>query len=344
MRDVAVRAGVSLTTASRALNDRGDVADETRELVRQVARQQGYRAGRRPAAGRRREGGIVAMVLPMTHAAYFSTIMAGVAEALDEHDLRLVLCPAPESAPPRVPGLSELLPAGVDGSLLVLQRRPRSELRALHASGHPTVVVDPFERADPDVPVVSAAHSSGADQAVRHLLALGHRRIAAVTGPAGGLATEERLRGYHAALGAAGVMTDARLIVEADFSIGGGRAAAARLLDLPEPPTAVFAFNDLLAVGVIQEARARGLPLPERLSVVGFDDVGQAAIVEPALTTIRQPLTEMGRMAVSLLVRLIEGESLEALHVELGTRLVVRASTAPPAGAQAAAGSTASTT
>jgi LacI family transcriptional regulator len=165
---------------------------------------------------------------------------------------------------------------------------------------------------------------------MRHLLALGHRRIAAITGPRGWVATEDRRRGYHAALAAAGILPDPALELDSDFEIGGGREHTRRLLDLAEPPTAIFAFNDNLAIGAIQAARSRGLRVPEDLSVVGFDDVEHATIVTPALTTVRQPLAEMGRTAVSLLVRLLERQRFETLHVELGTRLVVRESTGPP--------------
>jgi LacI family transcriptional regulator len=180
------------------------------------------------------------------------------------------------------------------------------------------------------IPSVSAAHTSGADQAMRHLLELGHRRIAQITGPRGWLATEDRRRGYQAALAAAGIMPDPALEKEAIPEIAPGRAAAEQLLDLSEPPTAIFAFNDNIAIGAIQAARARGVRVPEDLSVVGFDDVEPATIVTPALTTVRQPLAEMGRTGVSLLNRLLERQRFETLHVELATRLVVRESTAPP--------------
>jgi len=120
------------------------------------------------------------------------------------------------------------------------------------------------------------------------------------------------------------------LVAVAEFEIAGGQEAAATLLDLPDPPTAIFASNDNMAIGVLQVARERGLRVPEELSVVGFDDSDRASIVTPALTTVRQPLEEMGRIAVSLLMRLIDGQRVEALRVELATRLVVRDSTAPP--------------
>jgi LacI family transcriptional regulator len=179
--------------------------------------------------------------------------------------------------------------------------------------------------------MVSAAHTAGADQAMKHLLSLGHRRIGAILGPRGWIATEDRRRGYHAALAAAGIMPDPQLEVESEsFEISGGAKAAVQLLDLAEPPTAIFAFNDNIAIGTIRAARERGLSVPDDFSIVGFDDLEEAEIVTPALTTIRQPLAEMGRIAVSLLMRLLENQRLEALHVELGTRLVVRDSTAPP--------------
>jgi LacI family transcriptional regulator len=145
------------------------------------------------------------------------------------------------------------------------------------------------------------------------------------------VATEERRRGYHAALAAAGILPDPSLEIEADFEISGGVGAAAELLGRPDRPTAVFAFNDNLAIGTMRAARARGLRIPEDLSVVGFDDSEHASLVTPELTTVRQPLAEMGRTAVNLLRRLLDGQRVETLHVELGTRLIVRDSTAPPA-------------
>ncbi len=218
-----------------------------------------------------------------------------------------------------------------EGAVLILPSESESELLALQKRGYPFVVLDPKTPVPVGIPSVSPANASGAGAAVMHLLGLGHRRIGAITGPAGWCATEERLGGYRAALVEAGIRPDPALVVEGDFEVEGGRTGAARLLSLPDPPTAVLAFNDNLAVGACQCARELGYALPRDISVVGFDDAEHAPLVTPALTTVRQPLGEMARLAVGLLTRLLDGRPLDALRVELATRLVLRDSTAPPA-------------
>jgi LacI family transcriptional regulator len=332
IRQVAEAAGVSIATVSRVLNGRADVSPETRELVSEVVREHGYTANRSARSLSAGRTGLVGMLVPLVYPAYFSSILSGAAEALHEQDLRLVLSPTDHEHDREVTLLDRLMHGLTDGALIVLPEESSAELERLLNEGYRFVVIDPLEPLDERIPSVSAAHASGADQAMQHLLGLGHRRIAAITGPSGWVATEDRRRGYHAALAAAGILPDPALELESDFEIQGGMTAAHRLLDLPEPPTAIFAFNDNLAIGVLQAARARGVRVPEDLSVVGFDDVEHATIVTPTLTTVRQPLAEMGRTAVSLLMRLLERQRFETLHVELATRLVVRESTGPPPG------------
>jgi LacI family transcriptional regulator, galactose operon repressor len=330
IREVAEQAGVSIATVSRVLNGRDDVAPETRELVAKIIRDRGYianRSARGLSAGRT---GLIGMLVPLVYPYYFSAILSGAAEALHENDLRAVLSPTGHEHDREQLSIDRLMHGLTDGALIVLPEESSEELARLLDAGYHFVVIDPRGRLDDRIPSVSAAHTAGADQAMQHLLGLGHRRIAAVTGPSGWVATEDRRRGYHAALAAAGVLPDPALEVESNFEIGGGAEATAPLLDLPDPPTAIFAFNDNLAIGAIQAARTRGVRVPEDLSVVGFDDTEHATIVTPELTTVRQPLAEMGRTAVSLLMRLLERQRFETLHIELGTRLVVRDSTAPP--------------
>ena len=330
IREIADRAGVSIATVSRVLNGRSDVSDETRELVSRIIRDNGYTANRSARGLSAGRTGLVGVLVPLVYPAYFSAILAGAAEALGEQDLRVVLSPTGHEHDREVTLLDRLMHGLTDGALIVLPEESSEELERLLDHGYRFVVVDPLMPLDERIPSVSAAHTSGAHHAMGHLLGLGHRRIAAITGPRGWVATEDRRRGYHSALAAAGILPRPELEADSDFEIGGGVEAAAYLLDLPEPPTAIFAFNDNLAIGAIQAARSRGVRVPEDLSVVGFDDIEHATIVTPTLTTVRQPLAERGRTAVSLLMRLLEGHSFETLRVELATRLVVRESTAPP--------------
>ena len=329
IRQIAELAGVSIATVSQVLNGRGDVSDETRDLVARVIRENGYSANRSARGLSGGRTGLVGILVPLVYPAYFSAILAGAAEALSQSDLQIVLSPTGHEHDREVSVLDRLHGL-TDGALIILPEESSEELERLLDGGYRFVVLDPLMPLDERIPSVSAAHTSGADQAMRHLLKLGHRRIAQITGPTGWLATEDRRRGYRGALAAAGILPDPALEVEAEPEIDPGRDAAAYLLDLPDPPTAIFGFNDNIAIGAIQAARARGIRVPDDLSIVGFDDVEHATIVSPALTTVRQPLAEMGRTAVSLLNRLLDGQDFETLHIELATRLVVRDSTAPP--------------
>jgi LacI family transcriptional regulator len=330
IRQVADLAGVSTATVSRVINGRAEVSDRAREAVMRVVREHGYSTNRTARGLSGGRTGLVGVTLPVLHHSYFSVILAGAGEALYEHDMRMVLCPTHHEHDREVTLLDRLMQGTTDGALLILPEESTDELTALHGHGYPFVIVDPHRPLDEMVPTVSAAHSSGASEATEHLLELGHRRIAAITGPRGWIATEERLRGYRGALAAAGIMPDPALEIESDFHASGGVETATRLLESDDPPTAIFAFNDMLAIGAMQAARARGLRVPEELSVVGFDDTFEASIVTPTLTTVRQPLAEMGRMGVALLIRLLHNQRIEALHVELETKLVVRESTAAP--------------
>jgi LacI family transcriptional regulator len=330
IREIAALAGVSTATVSRVVNGNGYVAEKTRDAVAEVIRERGYTANRAARALSNGRTGLIGVTVPRIHPSYFSLIVTGVADALYEHDMRIVLCPTLHDHDREVTLLERLVHGTIDGGLLILPEESNGELQTLMEHGFRFVVVDPRRGIDGPVPTVSAANSSGADQAMRHLIGLGHRRIAAITGPRGWLATQERTRGYLAALAAAGIAPDDDLVIESNFDVDGGRAATAVLLDLPEPPTAIFAFNDQLAIGSMQTAFARDVSIPDDLSIVGFDDTAEAELVTPQLTTLRQPLAEMGRMGVSLLDRLLDNRQLEALHVELATQLIIRGSTASP--------------
>jgi DNA-binding LacI/PurR family transcriptional regulator len=223
----------------------------------------------------------------------------------------------------------------------VLARRPTgviavfSDLSAeqqsqLATRSLPLVVVDPTGEPLHETPSVGATNWNGGLAATRHLLELGHRRIAMVSGPTQWPCCRARLDGYRAAMDAAGVPVDDDLVRVSTLYVEGGLADGAELLALPDPPTAVFTANDLQAIGVYEAARRAGLRVPEDLSVVGFDDLPYARWSGPPLTTVHQPLVRMGAAAADLVVAMSRGEQPAHRHVELGTSLVVRESTAPP--------------
>jgi LacI family transcriptional regulator len=346
IHDIAREAGVSAATISRVLNGRPEVSPQTRERVLRVMRERGFSSNRTARALSGGRSGFVGVTLPKIQSSYFALLADGIVDALYEYDLRAVLCPTRHERDREIGLLERLMHGTTEGSILILPSESIDELLAVRDSGYPFVVLDPKTPVGQDIPCVSAANTAGAARATEHLLDLGHRRIGAITGPRGWCATEERRGGGPAPPPPAGGGPDPALEVEADFEVPGGRAAAERLLSLPDPPTAILGFNDNLASAASQAAVAHGLSLPRDLSVIGFDDAEHAALVTPALTTVRQPLREMARMSVDLLDRLLAGAPLEALRVELATRLVLRESTAPPSAgsyaAKAQAGSAAS--
>jgi LacI family transcriptional regulator len=331
IRDIARLAGVSVATVSRVLNDRPDVAPATRRAVLQVVERHRFQLNPNAQSLSRKRLGLIAVTVPVVQGHYFAAMLGGITDALDDAGRRVLLYPARRDGRPGHSLRERLAPGTADGAVLMLPPEPVDELRAVQADGMPITVIDPREPLDEGIPCVAAANAAGARAATEHLLGLGHRSIAIITGPPGWAATEERREGARAALAGHGLLLDARLVMSGDWQIESGRAAAARLLLAPEPPTAIFAFNDEMAIGTLRAAHERGLRIPDNLSVVGFDDVDRAELVTPRLTTVRQPLDEMGRMAVSLLLRVLEAQSLEALRVELATRLIVRDSTAAPA-------------
>jgi LacI family transcriptional regulator len=265
----------------------------------------------------------------MFHGDYFSGIITGITDALDELDFQAVLCPTFHLHQQEAGLVDRLVRANTEGAILVLPSESSEELQSLKRRGFRFVIADEAYRLNGDFPIVTSANMAGAIDATKHLLSLGHRRIGLIKGIPDFVATEDRAVGYRSALTEAGVPLDPQLEVCGEFDTIQGRLAAAQLLDLPEPPTAIFACNDDMAVAVLQEARARSINVPEDLSVVGFDDVTISRITVPAITTVRQPFEEIGRMAVTLLSRMIEGQTVDPIRLVMGARLVVRDSTAP---------------
>jgi LacI family transcriptional regulator len=329
LETVAVAAGVSPATVSKVLNDRVDVAAATRIRVQQVLDQYQYVPPGRPAVSRSTERRqLVELVFTALDSPYFVEILRGVASS----PLDVVVSAMPDPSDSR-PWSSGLASAGRSGAIIVTSELTPADQRLLARAHLPYVLIDPAaELPDPKVATVGATNWAGGLSATRHLLELGHRRIGVIGGPVAMLCSRARISGYAAALASAGVEVDPTLIRHGNFHHIGGYQAARELLALPEPPTAIFAGSDEQAFGVAEAARVAGRRIPEDLSVVGFDDLPISRWFSPPLTTVRQPLAEMGRTAAEMLAMMIDGREPHSRQVELATELVVRSSTAPPPG------------
>lgn len=329
--EIAAQAGVSLPTVSRVLNRRSDVAPRTRERVEQLLLEHGYQR-RGPRADDR--AWLIDLVFNDLDSPWAVEVIRGVEEAAHAAGAGTVVSAIHRRRSTARQWLENLRARASDGVILVttaLDPDLHAELRRLHV---PAVVVDPAGVPDLDVPTIGATNWAGGVSATEHLTRLGHRRIGSIAGRPGLWCSRARLDGYRAGLEAVGVALDGDLVVEGDFDHASGFEGARRLLALRDRPTAVFAASDQMAMGVYEAARQRGLRVPEDLSVVGFDDLPQASWTSPPLTTVRQPLSEMGMLAVRTVLRLLNGEDLESAKVELATELVVRESTAAPPPAQ----------
>ena len=324
---IAEEAGVSVPTVSRVLNGRSDVASGTRERVERLLRESGYRK----RGGRPGTVGLVDLVFNDLDSPWAVEIIRGVEDAAHTAGVGVVVSAIHRQARSARQWLSNVRARASDGAVLVTTRLDPlldAELRSLNI---PAVVIDPAGLPDLDVPTIGSNNWAGAVSATEHLVALGHRRIAHVAGPAVLWCSRARLDGYRAELLTAGLPADPDLVVEGDFDFESGFRAGRRLLELADPPTAIFAGSDQMALGAMEALRAARLSVPDDISVVGFDDLPLVRWMSPPLTTVGQPLEAMGRLAVHTVLRLVRGEQLESMRVELGTTLVVRDSTAPPA-------------
>jgi LacI family transcriptional regulator len=225
---------------------------------------------------------------------------------------------------------AQLADGGKSGLVLLVEDVTPDQTAAIRERGIPVVVIDPLGPPPPGVVSIGATNWSGGKAATDHLIALGHTRIAFIGGPEPAEYSQARMHGYLAALMAHGLPAPAEYLEHGPFLTATGHEASGRLLDLRQPPTAIFATSDDTAVGVLRQAHNRGLRVPEDLSVVGFDNTYVSVQSVPNLTTVAQPLEEMGRMALRTVLRLLAGESLDSDHVELATRLMVRDSTTSP--------------
>ncbi|MCC6616073.1 MAG: LacI family DNA-binding transcriptional regulator [Anaerolineae bacterium] len=326
--DVAAAAGVSYSTVSRVLNGFEFVKESTRVKVMDAAERLGYVANlqARGLAGGR--SNIIGLLVPVLDNSYVSEVMMGIDEALARAGFNLMLFTTHRHAG-KEQQYASTIASMTDGLILLVPLESPIYLNAIRERNYPHVLVDQTDESGASASV-SGTNWHGAYEATQHLIMLGHRRIGVITGLLELSSARERLNGYRAALQDYAIPIDESLIVEGDYLQPRGYEAAQELLKLRERPSAIFAMNDLSALGAMDAIRESGLSIPEDISLVGFDDIPQAAITHPKLTTVRQPLVQMGRIAVRLLLEQLDHPGSPPGHETLATQLVIRASSQPP--------------
>jgi len=329
LAEIAREANVAVSTVSKVLNGHTDVAVSTRMRIERLLVEHSYR--RTPAA-RRTTGraGLIDLVTDGPDSPWGLEVLAGVSAAAQELGLGLIVSAA-QHLPTGGRSLPEtLLPHGSEGAVLALSTLTERQRLDLDRRAIPFVLVDATAQAPPGAFSIGATDFAGGCVAAEHLIRLGHRRIAIIGGPRQSPHARARAAGYRAALDSAGLAADPLLVQDGHLGHLGGLLAAGRLLGLDHPPTSIFAVDDELAGGAYEAVRRAGLTTPADVSVVGFGDLPFASWMTPPLTTVRQPLREMGMTAARILLRLVCDERPVSSRIELATELIKRASTAPP--------------
>ena len=328
LKTIAEEAGCSITTVSRALAGYDDVNEDTRQRIIAIANRLGYQPNLAARHLRSKQTNTVGMVVPRTaHYSdpFFMELLAGVGRRASEQGYDLLL-----SAQMRGEGeigayRRMVIGRRIDGMVVARVMEHDRRVTFLQEAGIPFVVSG--RSSVQDYPFIDVDGQEGIERLVAHLVQRGHTRIGVVKSPNEYAFTAHRMTGYRAGLDAHGLPYDEALVAEGDLSQPSGADAAGRLLGLPDPPTAIIAFNDMMALGVMAAAQQRGLVVGRDVAVAGFDDIPAAAGATPPLTTLRQPIHNVGYQLAEMLIRLIREEPVESTHVVLKAELVIRAST-----------------
>jgi len=326
--DVAEASGVSYGTVSRVINNVPHVHPETRARVMDAIERLGYVINRQAQNLARGQSNAIGVLAPDLGTGYIGEILRGIDSELDREGYDLMIFTTHRRAAKEANYVAALAQGVVEGLLLVLPRNPADYLGVLRSQRFPHVLID-HQGVDQEGPAVGAENLKGAYAATEYLIRLGHRRIGFITGSLDLGCAQDRLEGYRAALRAYHIPEVPELVYKGDFFQISGVTGANALLALPEPPTAIFASNDVMAMGAMDAIRHRGLRIPEDISIVGFDNIPQSAMVFPPITTVHQPLEEMGRRATRMLLDMLGEREIPQKRIDLPTELIPRASCAP---------------
>jgi len=328
MADVAARAGVSVATVSRALSgDPKRVSAPVLQRIVDAAEELEYIPNNLARNMRSGSARILGLIISDIGNPFFTAVARGVEDVAQRHGYSLVLSNTDENPDREAASLGVMAAERAAGIIIATTNENGSALRRFADLGMAVVAID---RHIVDLPTDSVVvdNEGGAYEAVTHLVRLGHRRIAIIGGPSDADTARERSRGYERALREARIRVTPELVCAGDFRETAGLTMTRRLLDLPEPPTAIFAVNNLTTIGVLGALRERGLVVPRQLSVVGFDDIPTGELLEPPLTVVQQPTYRVGARAADLLIRRLREPAAPVKEVVLSARLIVRGSTA----------------
>lgn len=328
--DIAQRAGVSIATVSRVLNHSPGVKEETRQRVMAAIHDLNYSHNAVAAALTGKKTYTLGFLLPDIANPFFAELARGVEDRANYHGFNVIICNTDNKPHKEQAYVRLLLKKRIDGLLFAAASAGSQALKQVQKSGLPVVLVA-REATDMDLCSVLVDNVEAGYTATRHLIELGHRVIALATQSLTIKTSQDRRLGYLRALEEYGLAISDDLQIFDCRGIEGGRMAVRQLMQLSKKPTAVVAFNDMVAIGIIAEAKAAGLAVPEQLSVVGVDDTIIASVTDPPLTTVAQPIYSMGHQAIDCLVGLINGEKLPRKRIILDTHLVIRKSATSPA-------------
>ena len=326
--DIARELGVSVPTVSKVLNGRHDVAGETRSRIEEALARHDYRKPNptRSSSSPR----LLDLVFHQAENLWAQEIIKGVERVCGAARVGVVLSELGGAHRPAQQWIDDVMARRPLGVLLVLSELDEMQRHQLASRSIPFAVIDTQGEPPPGVPTVGSNNWNGGLLATRHLIGLGHRRIAVITGPGDILCSRARVDGYRSAHDGVDLQRDPSLVRWGAFDAESGYQHARELLELPNRPTAIFAGSDYQALGVMRAARELGLHVPEDLSIVGYDNLPITEWLNPALTTVNQPLRRMAEIATEMILAISQGADPAITQIELMTELVVRSSTAPP--------------
>jgi DNA-binding LacI/PurR family transcriptional regulator len=326
MKDIAAKLGVSESTVSRAINNKPGVGEDTKQKILNLARRYNYQPNLLARNLARQESNMIGLILPDISSLFYSEVTRAIQDIATKHGYQVMICNT-DSDEKRESAYIEWLQGNkIAGIIFLGNGLANNKIINLGLSGYPIVLANRLVE-EVMLPSVIIDNNTGAFEATKHLLERGHKRIALINGPKDNLTAQNRFRGYREALKEYNLDYDPKLIINKDWSRECGYQGFLELLNLEEPPTAIFAANDLISVGVIEAIKMGGYLIPEEIAVVGFEDTIVTSIIEPPLTTVAQPMYELGSNSAKKLFSLIEDEDIEENIEILTSKLIVRKST-----------------